>query len=204
MINPPVDGARLRFVAKHYNDLQGLRLVPIGLAFVGFGTAQQIGILPATGEHRWLAFIGVPLILAAVVWSNVLIRGWYERRFGTVEGRIGRSQMTSTAVMLGALIGGRVPLARTQAEVVFPLVLALGIGCLVRGSAEGGFRRHYLAVAAGAFVLTALEVFGFVRPLASGIFHMVSGTAVLIIAIGDHLLLRRLLASSLTRAHVGV
>src|SRR5690242_19310167 len=73
---------RIRFVTAHYYQLQGLRLMPLGVYLLALG-ASTLGWLswlpgdPARTSARWLgAIFGLALTAA------VAATAWYRRRYG--------------------------------------------------------------------------------------------------------------------------
>lgn len=76
------DVERIRFVTRHFNDLQGLRFeVPVGLFLMGYG-----GMHLFPGGPLTLLFFAVLLIGFVITWK-VSPRGgsYYKKRFGEVE-----------------------------------------------------------------------------------------------------------------------
>jgi hypothetical protein len=70
---------RIRFVSRHFNDLQGLRTAfPIGLLLLGFGAMELFRVWPV----QLLSFLAV---VAAILMSKRRFRLYYQRRFGEVE-----------------------------------------------------------------------------------------------------------------------
>lgn len=70
---------RIRFVSRHFNDLQGLRTAfPLGLMLIGYGGMQ----LFRAGPLELLPFL---VVLAGILMSKRWVRLYYQRRFGEVE-----------------------------------------------------------------------------------------------------------------------
>src|SRR5688500_4530199 len=80
-----IDPARVRYLVEHYPRLQGLRLVPLGLLFVGVALWHdgQLTWLPGStgdGAARW--FLG-GLILAIA--ASYGVAAYYRSQFGSIQ-----------------------------------------------------------------------------------------------------------------------
>jgi hypothetical protein len=116
-----VDLTRTRYVTEHYHHLQGLRLVPVGVAFLAFGTAQIVGLLPRDANPT---IVGIAIAGAAIValGSSHLIGPYYRQHFRSVRPRAVRQSVTWLMFVLGPRI---------------PDICAAG-GVSVRGTPSGG------------------------------------------------------------------
>jgi F0F1-type ATP synthase membrane subunit c/vacuolar-type H+-ATPase subunit K len=190
------DVARIRYITEHYQNLQGLRLVPVGVACLALGMAQTAGVVEQMKQSAFL--VGVAVSLAALGCS-LMIGAWYERRFGSVEARDRTFDMTFFALSLLLVLAAR--LSPNPAP-VWPAICAWGIGSLIRGCRQNGMLRHYLAIAAACFLLAALEVLGLSNIARDGSLQFVAGIAVLVAGVGDHAVLRSALNPP-TREHDG-
>jgi hypothetical protein len=184
------DVARLRYVTEHYDNLQGLRLVPLGIAFLTFGTAQAAGLLQSEA-NRTAALVGITATTIAVLLSANLIGSYYRRRYGFVEARATTISLTWLALILVCVLTSRLPLRPTLPVLpIWPSAFLGGVVCLVRGIGHGGILHHYLAIAAGCFLLAGFELLGLSQSATNGSLQILTGIAVLVAGIGDHRVLR--------------
>ena len=190
------DVARVRYITEHYQNLQGLRLVPVGVACLACGVAQAAGVLERMNQSPFL--VGVAVSLAAFGCS-LMIGAWYERCFGCVEARDRTTDMTYFPLSLLLVLTAR--LSPNPAP-VWPAICAWGIGSLMRGCGQNGMLRHYLAIAGACFLLAALEVLGLSNIACDGSLQFVAGVAMLVAGVGDHTVLRSALNPP-TREHDG-
>lgn len=184
---------RLRYVAGHYRELQGLTLVPFGLIFLA------PGLLPdgwgQQGETaRWLTIVGALLLswLASVYYQHVVGRTWPALRTGGSYRWL--AIMICGALLLGYFAApwfdGRVnPPISVTAAVMAGLLLIPFI------SARGRYRRHYLFLALLYVVVALLPLTGLVTsaqlvkdPLLFGLLY---GLPWIIGGLGDHIFLMR-------------
>jgi MFS family permease len=176
------DLEQIRYVTQNYSNLQGLRLIPLGL---------------------WLLIVGlvtiefaIPLLLAAWV-LTWLIGVYYNRSFGKVR--------SLTSPSWKSYLVGLLALAALIAAAVADRYLKLPVNLLGLTMATGLFltwlqpayrpRLHYLVVAVLVAAVSLLQLFGI--PAANSTFYPVLAGSVgilLVILIGglfDHLLLVR-------------
>jgi hypothetical protein len=113
---------RVRFVTRHFNDLQGLRLlVPLGLMILSLGGATYFA-------NRSLVLVRGALFLA----GTLLLLGaprYYRRRFGEVEPECAAAGGELYALSIYSPAGSLPPLAGAQgmAPRAKFLLLALGV-----------------------------------------------------------------------------
>lgn len=120
---------RIRFVTRHFNELQGLRsFVPLGLMQVSLGV---LFFLPSSSFPLWL--LPVVFNLGVAVWA-LRSRSYYRRSFGEVESRT-EAECASLSVYSPA---GPAPLAIERrpvnpfAQGLIPLILALALFLIPR------------------------------------------------------------------------
>jgi hypothetical protein len=178
------DVARIRYITEQYQNLQGLRLLPVGGACLAFGVAQTTGVLERTNQSAFL--VGAAVSVAALGCS-LMIGAWYERRFGCVEARTDTFSMSLFALSLLLVLAGR--LSPNPAP-VWPAIGAWGIGSLIRGCSQNGMLRHYLAIAAACFLLAILEALGLSDSARNGSLQFVAGVSLIVAGVGDHTVLR--------------
>lgn len=191
---------RVRFVTRHYHQLQGLRLVPLGLFLMVWAALDGLGyfdparfppgarvlVLTRVGFAFWL---GLLLALAAPA--------YYRYRYGSVDplDRGSRNRWITAAVI------GFFVLARVDRNLQWPVSLQL---LLVSASLfitvwhDGRVRVHYLAP---ALVWLAASFWPPLNasPAARQIMLFgLGGLTLIVCGIGDHLLLVRTLAAPRT------
>jgi hypothetical protein len=187
-----VDVRTARFVTVQYPHMQGLRLVPLGLAFL-VSAAFRAGWVTAgpwaAGKGARLSFVG---LLAAATVSARPIGTWYARRYGVVRLRRadnGALALLSFVVCLLALAG-----VQEWLQTLIPLArLFLVSGLLVLGTAHRCTRVHYLVLAAICVIVPWMlppDVAPASREL---VLDLLTGGGLLIAGVGDHLVLTRLL-----------
>jgi hypothetical protein len=184
---------RLRYVAGHYRDLQGLSLVPFGLIFLapGFipgGWGQQ-------GETwLWLTIIGALLLswLASIYYQRVVGRAWPALRTGG-------SYRWLAIMICGALLLGyfAAPWFDSRVDPPFSVTALVMAGVLLIPfvSARGRYRHHYLVLALLYVAVALLPLTGLVttaqlvsEPLLFGLLY---GLPWIIGGLGDHIFLMR-------------
>ena len=180
---------RLRYVTERYVQLQGLRLVPLGIPFL-LSSAWREGLFTwvpgasGAGSRIWFA----ALFLFAISLS-VSAKIYYQRRFGNVRTtapiRAPVAASAFTAVLLAAISLQDL----LQSPFSIPSVmLAFGVGCL--GVSGGVVRSHYLAVAATVGVFAVSGELGVPFQIRDILWDRMIGVSFLVIGIGDHQLLR--------------
>jgi hypothetical protein len=183
---------RLRYVTERYEQLQGLRLVPLGIPFL-LSSAWRGGHLNAVpwttgiGPRIWFA-----LLVAAGVGFSLFIKAYYARRFGDVQ-----SVLTLEAPLAAFVFAALFMLAasvqpQVKAAVSMPAVIvALGLGYL--GMVGGLLRPHYLMMAISVAAFAALGPLGVPYHARDVLWDQLMGIGFVVIGVGDHLLLRRTL-----------
>jgi hypothetical protein len=187
---------KIRFVTANYHQLQGLRLVPLGLLLALWASLDVLGFfdparfppgnrttaLTRIGYAYWL---GLLLALAAPA--------YYRYRYGSVDPFDRRSRNRwITAAVIGFFV-----LVRIDRDLQWPVslhLLLVSIALFVTVWQDGRVRRHYLAPALiwlAVSFLPALDVSP--AHLRMTLFGL-GGLTLVGCGIGDHLLLTRTLA----------
>ena len=148
MNEEPIDELeRIRFVVAHFNQLQGLRGVAVGVSYVAvFGpTLAMAG--PAPGDRAWM--IAFPALFVVLVpWMLALDR-YYKREFGRLVGPVGSDR---TWMLWSATIGVAAIAGPSKAS-LFIALAAWSLWAVIR---DWPHRRHYLIdIAACLVALTA-------------------------------------------------
>ena len=190
----------VRFVTANYHQLQGLRLVPLGLFLAFWASVDLLGLLdPAQfppgdrvtvltriGFAYWL---GLLLALAAPL--------YYRYRYGSVEPLDRRSRNRwITAAVIGFFV-----LIRIDRDLQWPVslhLLLVSMALFITVWRDGRIRSHYLAPALVWLAVSFLPALD-VSPanLRMTLFGL-GGLTLISCGIGDHLLLTRTLAKPRT------
>jgi hypothetical protein len=183
---------RLRYVTERYEQLQGLRLVPLGIPFL-LSSAWRGGRLtwvPWTtgiGARMWF----VTLVASALALS-LLAKTYYERRFGDVQSAVTLKAPLAAFVFTALFIVSAALRPEVQSAVSIPaVIIALGLGYV--GMAGGVLRPHYLTMAVGVGLFAFLGPLGIPVHTREVLWDQLIGTGFVVIGAGDHLLLRRAL-----------
>jgi hypothetical protein len=189
-----MDLARTRYVAEHFEHLQGLRLVPLGVCFL-LSAARGAGFLswvPGTqgrGADVW--FLGV---VAAAAVATDWVTAWYGRHMGVARARPSRSGAVTLVLSCVAFVVW-VALPPNPWH-VSPALCFLAAVLAFQGCAPHGLRRHYLPIALVwlLFALTpAIGMPGAVRRVA---FDALIGLGLIVAGVGDHRVLQRSIRES--------
>ena len=185
----------LRYVTRHFYDLQGLRLIPFGAFFLFAGVAE---VLPSPLD------LALQLaLLAATVLSYWPITQFYKEQYGHVK--TDQQWFWQTLGLAGLMIGGLL-----VDIFLSPPVSAAGIGAglyLVAlwrpqlGARPGGLRWYYAV--AGLGVLGGTLYVGFAGPadfemygLLSTLIYGLGGAVFIFCGLLDHLTLVRTLSTA--------
>ena len=181
---------RLRFVTANFYQLQGLRLIPLGifLILMGLDTHEKLRWLSPIGNSRLMlpTFVAMILGMAAAT-------AYYRRHYGDVaqNGRGKRNSLIALAILVFIVLTNFV-------DKPFDLPVWTGAlflcGCLVATvRADGWIRGHYLLPAAAWFVLGFPKVLPVPISWVGVIVFGVAGLTLIVCGIGDHLLITRTL-----------
>lgn len=111
---------RVDFLTRHYPQLKGLRLVPLGLALLVIAAAAPNWPVPNSRADVATSWIGIaiPIAIGAAAWLNAT----YAARFGDVTPlpRRGRTLALAVAVILF------LALAQFDRITVSPVLLSAG------------------------------------------------------------------------------
>ena len=187
---------KIRFVTANYHQLQGLRLVPLGLFLALWASLDWLGfydparfppadrtmILTRTGYAFWL---GLLLALAAPA--------YYRYRYGSVDplDRHLRNRWITAAVI------GFFVLARIDRGLQWPVSLSLllvSMALFITVWHDGRIRSHYLAPAVVWLAVSFLPAWDVSPAHLRMTFFGLAGLTLVGCGIGDHLLLTRTLA----------
>jgi hypothetical protein len=187
---------RIRFVTANYQQLQGLRLVPLGLVLALWALCDVLGLLDAAGAAagdrvKVLTRIGLACWLGLILALAAPL--YYRYRYGSVDplDRHSRNRWITAAVIGFFVLGG---IDRNLAGPVSLQMLLVSVSLVITVWHDGRVRVHYLAPAMvwlAASFLPALNA----SPADLKITLIGLGGLTLIgCGIGDHVLLTRTLA----------
>jgi hypothetical protein len=184
---------RIQFVTGNFYQLQGLRLVPLGLFFL-YGAASSRGWfdwlpgMPVDGPgdlgNAWTILFWVGIL--TVAWS---VEARY-RGFGTVVQFPRTRRNTYIAVAIAAFLCG----VALDIVIGFPVrlgQLVLAVSLLVVVYADGRFRQHYLVSAMAWLAVAATPLFDVSADQMKFATTLCAGITLIICGVGDHLLLVR-------------
>jgi len=185
---------RLRYVTERYEQLQGLRLVPLGIPFLlsSAWRSGQLTWVPWTttagiGARIWF----VALVTGAVALS-LLTKTYYERRFGDVQSALTIKAPLAGFVFTALFIVSSSLQPDTRTAVSIPaVIIALGLGYV--GMVGGLLRPHYVMVAVCVALFATLGTVGITLHMRDVLWDQLTGIGFVVIGVGDHLLLRRTL-----------
>jgi hypothetical protein len=189
-----MDAIKIRFVTENYSQLQGLRLVPLGVFLVLCAVVDGAGLLDRAGHpHGIPAEILTRIGLAGVLAFLLVLAAplYYHSRYGAIDPRVRRVRNSWITV---AVIGF-VVLARVDRHLQWPVSLQLllvSVSLFVTVWHDGWIRRHYLAPALAwlaASMVPALDAYRIAVLLSLG------GLTLVACGLGDHRLLTRTLAT---------
>lgn len=180
---------RLRYITERYEQLQGLRLIPLGIPFL-LSAAWRDGHLswmPWTegkGARVWFV-----LLMALAFTVSRAVRIYYRHHFGdvqpaaTVKAPLAAFVFVALFILAISIPGGPQPVS------IPALVIAVGLAWV--GVVGGQIRPHYLAIAAFVAVFAVLGLLDVPVHTRDVIFDQIVGVGLIVVGIGDHLILRR-------------
>lgn len=186
------DLQRVRYVTKNYRELQGLRLAPLGLFLLLWGTIRWLG------APTWLTDSPVPFLLALIVglFSNKIMESYYQSRFGYVEPDPERTRRERRWSMIGPLVAFMAIVLdealQLQEIVVWLLWMTPVLAYMF--IVEWPHRRFTIhRIIAGLFLVgvNALPLLGITRLSSYTLGLITIGLMLVIIGLIDHLLLVR-------------
>ena len=180
---------RVRDVTEHYERLQGLRLVALGVPFL-LSASWRAGWLggwpsrdPRVAGYWFLASLGLAVAVSYV------IRAWYRRRFGLAQSTLWRGgalPLLAVSTAFLAVIGLQTALSwRLSVPALFLSGVFTSIGLERRG-----WRRHYLGVAGVWIVFAMLGVAGVSVDTRDVALDVVVGLGLIIAGLGDDRVLK--------------
>lgn len=195
------DPARVRYLVEHYPRLQGLRLIPLGLLFLGLALWHdgQLAWLPGSagdGAVRW--FLG-GLILAIA--SSYGIAAYYRNRFGSIQlgpFQTGGLRLLATGVVIFVSL---VLQDAFKWRFSLPLFIVGGVLAYV-GVVQRRMRQHYLWIAVACLLLANIADFGVPPRTRQVMFDLLIAGGLFVAGIGDHFVLLKVLHPPDPEVHV--
>jgi hypothetical protein len=195
------DLAKLRFVTEHYAQLQGLRLLPVGLVFLGLAAWQssQFQWMPAYDSDRGSRWFVGALVLAVI--GAYVIGAFYRRQFGSVQPRrfrTGGPSLLANATIVGLLV---IFQSFVPAPVSLPM-LYVALVLAYTGVVQHGLRKHYLFIAVACLLFASLPSFDVSYQIGKVLLNLLIGVGLIVAGVGDHLVLRKTLRPVPRQTHV--
>ena len=185
---------RIRDVTDNFFFWQGLRLVPMGVASLGFAMAYSPRLPVAPALRIW---IGLPTLAVALWLSWSVLGRYYGRHFGRVEGEPSRHVVRTTVKWLVAYpaIAIAFVVDATLGPPVALSALTFAIAIEAYRQSTGGGREHYIIASLGLVAFSVLPLFGVLSPGKSIITSVVGVVGIIYIVGGvlDHRELVRIL-----------
>ena len=189
---------RIRFVTSNYEQLQGLRLVPLGLFLLVLVAVDLLGFsftdrgIPRAERARFMSVISWAALLA---WGLALAAPlYYRNRYGSVHGldRGSRNFWITTAVICFFVLA---IVDRRRHWPVSLSLLLVSVSLFVTAWREEWIRPYYPAVAVAWLVAACLPALGGTPPPLKLTLLALGGLTLIVIGVGDHLFLKRTLAT---------
>lgn len=186
---------RVRYVTEHYDQLQGLRLIPLSVSFLVSALWRLSTPTSAVTSRMW--FLG---LFTTALAASYPIRAYYRRHFGDVRTpphRSGALTLVSCSVALLWLVWVQ---DRMQWPVSLPMVVVAVL--LTRlGLVAHRLRMHYLFVAGACLACAALGPLGVGVHVRDITFDLLTGGGLLVAGLGDDHVLRTVLRHGETDAY---
>ena len=181
------DLRRIHYVAEHYEQLQGLRLLPLSVPFLLSSLSRVSPSATVLSGSGWSL-----LLVSAFAMSTVIGR-YYSRQFGQAYPFRWRS-----VCQIAAGTAAFFALEWLQELRPFPIPLPILFIAIVMariGMAAGWLRSHYLWIAAACALFGLLPVLGVSLDARAAALDGLIGGGLAVAAIGDHRVLRSVMAA---------
>jgi hypothetical protein len=191
---------RIRFITAHYDQLQGLRLVPLGayllaLAASGLGWLSWLPGDSARASSQWL---GVFFCLALAAAASAT--AWYRRRYGA-RAPLNRTRRNAWLVLAVAtfLVTAQFDQYANAPIALAPFSVAAALVLTVR--ADGWVRAHFLVAAVPWFLVAWIPQLHHDGASRLVSYALAGALALIVCGVGDHRLLSRSLLDVPEAAH---
>ena len=194
---------RVRYVTENYEQLQGLKMVPVGILMLTISALTLLRVdLPGMSYKKETILFGVLLIIGGMLGIAVaslaawVIGGRYERMYGKAR-QLPSSRRMVVLVVLGWIAFWIAPMTDVVLQTpVYPIYLVIGIAGIIFWWPEKRFRVHYLVAAVTFLIVGFLPLTGMLPgnyTEALWLLFLHFGVSVVVIGLLDHLLLVRTL-----------
>jgi hypothetical protein len=161
-----VDVERIRFVTRHYRDLQGLKLLPLAAWGAALLAVYTLHGFDGPLRSWWIALF--VLAFATAIAGMMAIGRWYRRRFGWVASARPRKWTMFEHVGGGIMMLGVFLLTIGEVSPVSLTGLFFGAGIGVRSWPWRRFAPHWVAVGAAIAGLSLVPL-GAALPAVPGV-----------------------------------
>ncbi|SRR6266853_4210733 len=183
------DLRRIHYVTEHYEQLQGLRLLPLSVPFLLSSVSR---LAPSALSTMPVSSTGRTVLVVLALVASTLVGRYYTRQFGQAHPFRWRS-----ALQIVAGTAAFFALEWLQELRPFPVplpVLFVAVVLARIGMAAGWLRSHYLWIAAACALFALLPVLGVPLDIRAAALDGLIGGGLAVAAIGDDRVLRRVMA----------
>lgn len=186
------DPSRVRFIVEHYPQLQGLRLVPLGLVFYAVAAwhAGWLHWLPGVQDGNATGWFLGGLAFAIAV--SYVIRGYYERMLGGIQFRPFRSGGPRMLAIGSVVVVSMILQDQFRWAVSVPLIV-LGVVLGYVGVMQRRVRQHYLWIAAACLLMANIGAFGLTARTQQIMLDLLIACGLILAGVGDHFVLMSVL-----------
>jgi len=140
----------IRYISANYEDMQGLRQLPLGLVVLtvgGLSIASSNNLI----EGLWVALMMVVVVIGGAIISDLIAR-WYRNTYGNIQSN---RKWILEAVLAGVVIIAS--LAETHLHLPFSFaMLIIGLYYVYQWRLANNLLPHYLFIGLIAIIATAL------------------------------------------------
>jgi hypothetical protein len=189
-----LDVRRTQHLTELYAHLQGLRLVPLALCFLGSalwraGFLTWLPGIAGKGAQAWfLAGLGLSLI------GSFPIGALYTRSVGATRPRLARTGAVTLATCFACFLV-LTTLPPNSWSVSVPVVF-VALTLVYVGLANRAFRPHYLGIAMAWFAFAIAPLIGVPGTARDVALDLLIALSLLVAGVGDHVVLRRTLRAA--------
>lgn len=187
---------RIRYVTSHYQEIQGLRIVPLGAWLILLAIAEaNRSVLPPAPQVAMVIMVFYLLAGFFVLLFYRIIGAFYERRFGSVNPLL----QSKSRAFSGCLRGGGflfvlyVGLTASNPQLPYVVTLLLMLFLISVAWRSGWYRKDYVVLV--AFLVSIYSIPGSVTTM------LLNGCTVILGGLLDHFLLVRTLKHTPEEGH---
>lgn len=175
---------RIRFLTENYNELQGLKHIPVGIVILLIAFTPLL--MNDVNLSIWVYFAIVGLLLVGTTFANQRITAHYAETYGVV----GASNQCSEDIAWSVVGIGLFVLEIALGIPIGLTMLVLALYYIIKWHRSAGLCPHYLPIA-GVFLLSSLAPLLTDDPFT--VYLVITGVILIIIGWLDH----RVLVSTL-------